>query len=141
MIKSYKIRKCSLIYLLLLLSCSTVTNNTKEYNEPMSITVEEKTIGDSRVIDSTMFLGNILIDSVNFSLYNCYRSIFLANSIRGRSSLVFISETDTIMFYLDSKSDLLDSICNDKLYLNGKGVSVSGIKKGINLHNSCFLPQ
>lgn len=86
-------------------------------------------------------IGNLFLHTSKFRVYNCFKRIETANGYRGQSTMLFLSNRDTLVYLLDNITDFPDSVSNNLFFSGGKTIAVKELNSTICLHCGCFELQ
>ena len=102
------------------------------------ITICSCSIHQKQVKKNYIFVGETIIDSQQFQVYNCFKKIKTATGYRGNSKLIFTSSNKSFEYNLNDKDDLIDSIVGNKFFNNSEFTVIESISTTICLPTGCF---
>jgi len=102
------------------------------------LTICSCSIEQKQIEKDYIFVGETMIDSQQFQVYNCFKKIKTSTGYRGNSKIIFRSSNKSFVYYLDDKEDLIDSIVGNKFYNNSEFTVIESISTTICLPTGCF---
>ena len=122
----------------------TRKNNEKRSNKTLLfeilsfLTICSCSIEQKQIEKDYIFVGETMIDTQQFQVYNCFKKIKTSTGYRGNSKLIFTSPDKSFVYNLDDKKDLIDSIVGNKFYNNSEFTVIDSISTTICLPTGCF---